>query len=113
MSNARTGGFTRRAGIGRFALIAAALLLFAQTAAAAHYHEQPTSQRASLWAAVNADAGLCALCLLAFHFPVNPTATPAVVRPQIALNAATSPAPERAVAPDCTSAPTRAPPSAV
>ncbi len=100
----------RRAGVRRLALVAAALLLFAQTVAAAHYHPQIASRHASLASVVSADAGLCALCLLAFHFPVNPAATPALTRPQAALNTPVAPAPERAVVPDRTSAPTRAPP---
>lgn len=97
----------------RLALIAAALLLFAQTAAAAHYHPQLASARASLAPVVNVDAGVCALCLLAVHFPANPAATPSLARPQPALSALATAAPERAVVPDRTSAPTRAPPSRV
>ncbi|MGH7913925.1 MAG: hypothetical protein ACREPW_04660, partial [Candidatus Binataceae bacterium] len=63
------------------ALIAAALLLFAQSAAAAHYHPRPVTAHPSLATVMNAETGQCALCLLAFHFPGNSSATAAVVRP--------------------------------
>lgn len=110
MSAAHTAALSRparRAGVRRLALVAAALLLFAQSAAAAHRHPQIGSQRAILASVVNAEAGLCALCLLAFHFPVNPAAAPALARPRAARGAPVVPALERAVVPDCTSAPTR------
>jgi|SRR5579875_561449 len=51
------------------ALLMAALLLGAQLVALGHYDGQPSGSRAA--AQIAADAGLCPLCLLAFHSPTS------------------------------------------
>lgn len=65
MPGAITQGNTGRCGAGRLALIAAALLLFAQTVAVAHYHPRLNGAHPSLATVVNAETGQCALGLFA------------------------------------------------
>lgn len=61
---------------------AAALILAAQLLAISHYH-QADSAPFNAHAQIVTDDGLCALCALAFHLPLNPAATPMVQRPQV------------------------------
>ncbi len=65
----------------------AALVLFAQLAAAAHYHQLDRSQVSAQTAAA-ADDGLCPLCILALQVLVAPGAHPVVVRPQLQFHVA-------------------------
>jgi hypothetical protein len=102
-----------RRGAGRLAPIAAALLLFAQTVAVAHYHPRFDSEHPSLATVVNAETGQCALCLFACHFPVSASAAPAMMQPQPAYNVALAPSPGRAHATGRSPAQTRAPPLVV
>jgi hypothetical protein len=92
-------------------LFAAALLLFEQSAAAAHYHPRPATVHPSLGTVASAETGPCALCLLACHFPGNFRAAPAVVQPHPALDSAPTASPDRALATGRSPAQTRAPPS--
>ncbi len=98
-------------GVERLALVAAVLLLFAQSIAAAHYHPRPASAHPSLAAVVSAETGQCALCLLACHFPGDSSSAPAVVRPRFAFYTAPVPSAGRALATGRSRAQTRAPPS--
>jgi len=49
----------------------------------AHYHQTDPTERINAPAGIVADNGLCALCILAFHLPLNPAALPAIEQPQI------------------------------
>lgn len=62
---------------------AAALVLAAQLLAVSHYHQSDPVRRFNAQAQILADDGLCALCTLAFHLPLNPAASPSIERPQI------------------------------
>jgi len=95
----------------RLALAAAALLLFAQTVAAAHYHPRLNGAHPDLAAAVSAESGPCALCLLAFHFPGTAPSAPATMEPYRAFNPTLAPSPDRAFSVSSSPAQTRAPPS--
>jgi hypothetical protein len=101
----------RRRGVRWLALFAAVLLVFAQSAAAAHYHPRLATAHPSVTTVISAETGPCALCLLACHFPGNASAAPAVVRPNPALNATLPASPDRALATGRSPAQTRAPPS--
>jgi hypothetical protein len=95
----------------RLALVAAALLLFAQTVAAAHYHPRLNGADPNLAATVSAESRPCALCLLAFHFPGTAPSAPATMEPHSAFNTTLAPPPDRAFAVGRSPAQTRAPPS--
>jgi hypothetical protein len=100
-----------RRGAGRFALIAAVLLLFAQSVAVAHYHPRLNGEHPSLTTVVSAETGPCALCLFACHFPVSASAAPAMMQPQAADRVALAPSLGRAHTSGRSPAQTRAPPS--
>jgi len=70
------------AAIKTVALIAAALVLGAQLLAIAHFHQADPTRRLNSRPAVVADDGLCALCILAFHMPLNPPTLPGIERPE-------------------------------
>jgi hypothetical protein len=59
----------------------AALLLFAQTLAAAHYHNAPDTERLSRAAQVVDN--VCGICLFHFHAPTNPGPPPSIPQPAI------------------------------
>jgi hypothetical protein len=63
-----------RAAIRSVAIFAAAITLAGQLAAAAHVHQAADPSSVNAVAQVAADNGLCALCLLAFHTSVAPSA---------------------------------------
>lgn len=63
------------------ATLAAVLILAAQFLTVAHYHQSDPVRRIDSQAQVVADDGLCALCILAFHVPLNPAAVAAVEQP--------------------------------
>jgi hypothetical protein len=71
------------------ALIVAAFVFAAQLVAVAHYH-QGRFEPSAAQAVVVPDGGLCALCILAFHLPLNPAAQPAISQPQGEIHAAES-----------------------
>jgi hypothetical protein len=62
---------------------AAALVLASQLLAVSHYHQSDPVRRFNAQAQILADEGLCALCTLAFHLPLNPAIGPSLDRPQI------------------------------
>jgi hypothetical protein len=65
----------------RTAIVAAALILLAQSLGAAHYHPAPTVQKLSASSAASVDDGLCALCLLHFHAPSAMSPLPSLAVP--------------------------------
>jgi Protein of unknown function (DUF2946) len=67
----------------------AALVLCAQLAAIGHYH-QTDGRRLAAQSAFTVDDGLCPLCILAFHLPLNPAAQPTVVQPHTQVRPAQS-----------------------
>jgi hypothetical protein len=75
-----TGGVVRR-GAKSIALLGALLILTAQFLALAHFHQGNPTRQINAQNQIVADDGLCALCILAFHAPVSPAATPAIARP--------------------------------
>src|ERR1035441_3289662 len=58
------------------AVFGAALILVAQFVAAVHWHPAVESARMVSLAQPSLDAGLCALCQVAFHSSLNPTRAP-------------------------------------
>jgi hypothetical protein len=81
ISGRATIGTLIRRGAKSIALLAATVVLAAQFLALAHFHQRNASRQFNGQSQVVADDGLCALCLLAFHAPLNPAATPSIVRP--------------------------------
>ncbi len=63
------------------AAVAAAILLLAQSLAAAHFHPLPDQQKYSAEAVASVDNGLCAVCLLRIHSPTVAAVTPSVTAP--------------------------------
>jgi hypothetical protein len=63
------------------AMSVAMLLLFAQTLAAAHYHNTPDTERLSR--AVQPVDNVCAICLFHFHAPTNPGPPPSIPEPAL------------------------------
>jgi hypothetical protein len=70
------------------AFFAAGLVLSAQLLAGAHYHRDALTDRVNARATYTVDGGLCPVCLLAFHLPLNPPASPAIARPEPRVQAA-------------------------
>ena len=81
ISRRRESGKSVRWGAKSIALFGAALILTAQILALAHFHQRNATRQFSAQNQIVADDGLCALCILAFHAPVNPAAAPAIARP--------------------------------
>jgi hypothetical protein len=92
------------------AFLAAALIASAQLLAAIHCHRNFLTADVNAQAAIGIDDGPCAVCLLAFHSPLNPASAPAIARPQVAIPAAFAPAPYSCSLPDLSSSSPRAPP---
>lgn len=63
------------------ALVAVTVILAAQFLALAHFHQGNPARQFNAQTRILADDGLCALCLLAFHAPLNPSAAPFISRP--------------------------------
>jgi hypothetical protein len=76
-------GRSIRSGAKSIALFGAVLILAAQFLALTHFHRGNPTRQLSAQTVVAADDGLCALCILAFHAPLNPAATPALERPLV------------------------------
>jgi hypothetical protein len=72
-----------RGALKKVALAVAAVTFAAQLLALAHYHQTQPTERISAPAGIVADNGLCALCIVAFHLPLNPGVLPAIEQPQI------------------------------
>jgi hypothetical protein len=81
ISKRRESSTSVRWGAKSIALFGAALILTAQILALAHFHQRNATRQFNAQNQVVADDGLCALCILAFHAPVNPAATPTIARP--------------------------------
>src|SRR5579864_1472152 len=92
------------------ALIAAAFVFAAQLVAVVHYH-QGRFEPSAAQAVVVPDSGLCALCILAFHSPLNPAAQPAISQPQGEIHSAESAVPNSYVSHPFPPWLTRAPPT--
>ena len=73
-------GRSNRSGAKSIALFGAVLILAAQFLALTHFHQGNPTRQLNAQTQVVADDGLCALCILAFHAPLNPAATPALER---------------------------------
>jgi len=73
------------------ASFAAAIVFAAQLLAISHYHQVDPVRRYNAQAQIFADDGICALCNLAFHLPLNPAASPYLERPQIDARAVDQP----------------------
>jgi hypothetical protein len=67
----------------KIARSAAVVILAAQLLALAHYHRTDSTPRVDTQTGIVADASLCALCIVAFHLPLNPAASPAVEQQQV------------------------------
>ena len=65
----------------RIAAFVAAILLLAQSLGAAHFHPLPSQQKYATDAVVNADDGLCAVCLFRIHSPTVAAVTPYLTAP--------------------------------
>lgn len=78
----------RRKPVAAFAVV---LVFAAQLLAVSHYHQTDPVRRFGARAQVLTDDGLCALCTLAFHLPLNPAATPTIERPQVDAHPAETP----------------------
>lgn len=78
-----TGHRDARGGRKSLSAFAAALIFGAQLLAVSHFHQTNPVRRFDTQAQILADDGLCALCNLAFHLPLNPAANQNVERPRI------------------------------
>ena len=76
-------GRSIRSGAKSIALFGAVLILAAQFLALTHFHQGAPARQFNTQTQVVADDGLCALCILAFHAPLNPATTPALERPLV------------------------------
>ncbi len=74
----RRGGHRWKRGV---AALLAAILLLTQSLAAAHFHPLPTRQKYAANAVVNAEDGLCAVCLFRIHSPTVAAVTPSMTAP--------------------------------
>jgi hypothetical protein len=102
-----------RRGAKSIALLGAVLILVAQGLAVAHFHQVRDGRQVNSQSQVVADNGLCALCILAFHAPFNPAATPAISRPFAELRLADVAVAGLRITNPFSSYRTRAPPAAV
>lgn len=92
-------------------VFAAALILGAQLLAVSHYHQTDPVRRFSAQAQILADDGICALCTLAFHLPLNPAASPTLERPKIDVRPVDQPVAQVVGSRPCSLIQTRAPPA--
>jgi hypothetical protein len=112
---------SRRRGIGRsirggaksIALFGAVLILAAQFLALTHFHRTNPTRQFNAQTQVVADDALCALCILAFHAPLNPAAAPAPARPHVEVRNVDAAVASVHVSASFSSCQTRAPPAIV
>src|SRR5882672_1058832 len=112
---------SRRRGIGRsirsgaksIALFGAVLILAAQFLALTHFHRTNPTRQFNAQTQVVADDALCALCILAFHAPLNPAAPPAPARPHVEVRNVDAAVASVHVSASFSSCQTRAPPAIV
>jgi hypothetical protein len=93
------------------ARIVAVIVFSAQLVANAHFHHDDPTRRIGSRPVVVVDDGLCALCLLIFHAPFNPVATPMVARPEASAPPLVLPSARAPFSIPCAVFRTRAPPS--
>jgi hypothetical protein len=96
-----------------FARVSALLILVAQLFAVAHFHQRNITRQFNAPTQVVADDGLCALCLLAFHTPLNPAVTPAIARPRAEIRLVDASVTSLYVSIPFSSCRTRAPPGVI
>jgi len=97
----------------RIALVVATLIFGAQLIALGHSHQGNPTRQFNARPQVVVDDGLCALCLLAFHTPLNPAATPAIARPYAEIRLVDASVTSLHVSIPFSSCQTRAPPAAI
>jgi hypothetical protein len=112
ISRRRESSTSVRWGAKSIALLGAALILTAQILALAHFHQRNATRQFNAQNQVVADDGLCALCILAFHTPVNPAAAPAIARPYAEIRLVEIAFAQLHVCASSSSCRTRAPPAA-
>lgn len=95
------------------ALFGAVLILAAQFLALAHFHQSNPTRQLNARRQIVADDGLCALCIIAFHAPLNPAATPAIERPYAEIRLVDAAIARIHVSGPFSSCHTRAPPAAM
>jgi hypothetical protein len=95
------------------ALVGAALILAAQFLALTHFHRSNPIRQFNAQTRVVVDDGLCALCILAFHAPLNPAATPSIARPYTEIRLVDAAIARLQVSDSFSSCQTRAPPAAI
>jgi hypothetical protein len=77
----------------KIARSAAVVILAAQLLALAHYHRTGSTPRVDSQTGIVADSSLCALCIVAFHLPLNPAASPAIEQQQVHRRSGSVPPP--------------------
>jgi hypothetical protein len=102
-----------RSGAKSIALLGAALILAAQFLALAHFHQGNPTRQFNAQTQVGAEDGLCALCILAFHAPLNPAATPSIEHPHTEIRLVDAAVAGLHVSDPFYSCQTRAPPAAI
>jgi hypothetical protein len=93
--------------------LAGAVLIVAQLLALAHNHQGNPTRQFNAPTQVVADDGLCALCNLAFHAPLNPAASPSIARPYAEPRLLDAAVANVHVSTPFSSCQTRAPPAAI
>jgi|GEM_PF-532016 len=106
------GGLIRRRAK-PIALVGAVLILAAQFLALTHFHQGNPTRQINAQTRVVADDGLCALCILAFHAPLNPAATPSIEHSYAEIRLVDAPIASLHVSDSFSSCQTRAPPAAM
>jgi hypothetical protein len=102
-----------RGGAKSIALAGAVLIVAAQLLALAHNHQGNPTRQFNAQTQVVADDGLCALCNLAFHAPLNPAASPSIARPYAEPRLLDAAVASVHVSTPFSSCQTRAPPAAI
>jgi hypothetical protein len=95
------------------ALVGAVLILAAQFLALAHFHQGNPTRQFDAQPQVVADEGLCALCILAFHAPLKPAATPSIEHPYAEIRLVDAAIAPIHISDSFSSCQTRAPPAAI
>jgi hypothetical protein len=111
-SGRRKIGVLIRRGARPIALFAAVLIFIAQLLALGHFHQRNSIRQFNAQSQIATDDGLCALCILAFHAPVNPAATPAIAHPHAEVRLVEIAVARLHVSASYSSCQTRAPPAA-
>ena len=94
------------------ALFGAVLVLAAQFLSLSHFHQGNSTRQFNPQRLVAAEDGLCALCILAFHTPLNPAPVLAIEHPDVEIQRTDIAIARLHVADSFSSYRTRAPPLA-